>query len=156
MEITIITVCKKTEDWIRHGVEEYLKRMPPELPVSFKDLAPEKRHKSISRKETLAKESKRILSVLPKDDLCIALDEKGKQHNTMKFSEKIDLWTMENQSISFIIGSADGIDPELIAKAHESWSLSNFTMPHQLIRVILVEQIYRAWSILANHPYHRE
>lgn len=156
MQITIVAVGKRMPQWIAQGVEEYLKRLPRELSVKLIEVAPGKRHKRSVREDILNKEAQRIKAAQPAGALSIALDETGKQHNSKMLAQKLEAWTQAGQDITFIIGGADGLDPALINQSTETWSLSNYTMPHALVRVFLVEQLYRAWTILTKHPYHRE
>ena len=156
MRISLITVGKRMPDWVDSGSKEYLKRFPPELPVHISDINPAKRSKTTSKDKILTEEAQRIRAAVGKDDYVIALDERGKQLDTKKLAARMKDWLQDGRNIAFIIGGADGLKPDIIHSAHETWALSGFTMPHALVRVFLLEQLYRAWSILNNHPYHRE
>lgn len=138
------------------GTTEYTKRFPPELTVNIQEITPGKRYKGASKDKIMREEAERILERLPKNHSIIALDERGKQLDTLALSIQLQSWMQEGQNISFILGGADGLDQSVLDKADRSWSLSSFTLPHGLARIVLVEQLYRAWSLLKNHPYHRE
>jgi len=156
MRLTLVTIGNRMPDWVNRAVEEYSKRFPPELFLTIKALPPEKRNKNSEKIKIQQGEKEKILSVIPKDNYLVALDEHGKQQDTKRLSQRIQGWMQDSQNITFVIGGTDGLDKEVLAKANETWSLSNFTLPHGLARVVLVEQLYRAWTLLKNHPYHRE
>lgn len=143
-------------DWISKGCQEYIKRLPKEININLKEIPPEPRKTSTTIKNTLGKEAKKIMAAIPGDNLVIALDEKGKQIKSTGFAMQLSQWLAEAQDVCFIIGGSDGLDDSVKKDAHASWSLSPMTLPHALVRLIVVEQIYRAWSIHSNHPYHRE
>ena len=155
MRISLITVGKRMPDWVESGSKEYLKRFPPELPVRLVEITPAKRSKTTSKDKILTEEAERIRAAIDKDDYVIALDERGKQFDTQTLAKRLREWMQNRRNITFIVGGADGLKPDVIHSANETWSLSGFTMPHALVRVFLLEQLYRAWSILTNHPYHR-
>ncbi len=156
MQITVVAVGKRMPGWITQGIHEYIKRFPPGIDLKVVSISPVKRKKSISHKKAHSGEVERIKAAIPKHSYIIALDEKGKQHNSQKLSDRLSDWIQDGQDVVFIIGGADGIAPSIISDAHEVWSLSKYTMPHAIARVFLIEQLYRAWSILNNHPYHRK
>lgn len=114
------------------------------------------RGKSGSVAHYKAEEAKRILAALPKGCKLVVLDEHGQQTTTVQFSQKLDDWLASGQDVALVVGGPDGLAPELIQQAEWKWGLSKLTLPHPLVRVLVAEQIYRAWSVLQNHPYHRE
>ena len=142
--------------WIKEGFDEYNKRLPPELHLRLIEIPPAIRGKSSSTNKAIKEEDRRIRAVIPEDSLVIALDEKGKQFNSIQLSKKIESWLQQGRDVSLVIGGADGLEDDFKKSADEIWSLSPMTLPHALVRVIVAEQIYRAWTILQNHPYHRE
>ncbi len=142
-------------DWIREGYMEYCQRMPKEAELLLVEIKPEKRIGSKNTRQLLQAESERIQTVLPSGCYIIALDESGKQVTTMKLAEMMDHWMGLGQDIAFIIGGADGLHQDIKQMAHEKLALSAMTLPHGLARVLLAEQLYRAFSINRNHPYHR-
>jgi 23S rRNA (pseudouridine1915-N3)-methyltransferase len=155
MKLLIIAVGARMPDWVDTAWDDYAKRMPPEWQVSLKEIKPEPRTSGKTPAQMMAAESKRILAAIPEGALRIALDENGRDYSTKKFSEVMQGWQDHAQTVAIIIGGPDGLDPELKASCSSMIRLSSMTMPHPLVRVVLIEQIYRAWSILVNHPYHR-
>jgi len=156
MKVHLIAVGKKMPEWINAGYAEFSKRMPPELQINLIEITPSTRNKSTPIEKNIKEEGERIQSAIPANSKLIVLDEKGKNFSSIDLSRKIEGWLPMGQDISLVIGGADGIDPEIKQQADEKWSLSSFTLPHALVRVVVVEQLYRAWSILKGHPYHRE
>lgn len=156
MKIHLIAVGKKMPEWISTGYSEFSKRMPPELQINLIEITPSVRNKSTTIEKNIKEEGGRIQSAIPANSKLIVLDEKGKNFSSIDLSKKMENWLPMGQDIALIIGGADGIDPMIKKQADEKWSLSLFTFPHALVRVIVAEQLYRAWSILKGHPYHRE
>ena len=142
--------------WVKEGYAEFSKRMPPELPINLIEITPSTRNKSTPVEKNIKEEGERIQASIPDHSKIIALDERGKNFSSIDLSKKMEDWLPQGQDISIIIGGADGIDKSIKQKADEQWSLSSLTMPHALARVFIAEQLYRAWSILHGHPYHRE
>jgi len=126
--------------WIQEGFQEYTRRMPPEIRVELVELKP----------------GASLLAALPKGATLIALDERGKSVSTQGLSVMLAGWMQDGSHPAFAIGGADGLEPDVKERADKLVSLSALTLPHQLVRVVLAEQLYRAWTILARHPYHRE
>jgi len=156
MKIHLIAIGKKMPDWINSGYTEFSKRMPPELQINLIEITPSIRNKTTPIEKNIKEEGERIKSAIPTNSILIVLDEKGKNFSSIDLSRKMENWLPMGQDIALIIGGADGIDPEIKQQADEKWSLSSFTLPHALVRVVVAEQLYRAWSILKGHPYHRE
>ena len=141
--------------WIHSGFEEYSKRMPPEARIDLIELKPEDRaSKQVAR--VLEQEADRIEAAIPKGAIRIVLDERGMVVKTVQLAEWLQEWMAEGRSPCFMIGSADGLAPTVKASADKTIALSGCTLPHGMVRVMLAEQLYRAWSITQNHPYHRE
>jgi len=147
MRITVLAIGHKMPSWIEEGFREYTKRMPPEARVELIELKPGKDKDDEGRK---------LLDALPSGAALLALDERGKTVTTQGLSVMLSDWMRDGSSPAFVIGGADGLSDEVRARAAKLISLSALTLPHQLVRVVLAEQLYRAWSILARHPYHRE
>jgi 23S rRNA (pseudouridine1915-N3)-methyltransferase len=147
MRVTILSVGHKMPAWIQDGFHEYTRRMPPEIRVELTELKPGK---------TRDDEGKRMLAALPGGATLLALDEHGKSVSTQGLSVMLSGWMGDGSHPVFAIGGADGLADAVKERADKLLSLSALTLPHQLVRVVLAEQIYRAWSILARHPYHRE
>ncbi len=155
MKLTLIALGHKMPAWVKDGYEEYARRMPPEARLELLELKPGDRDgKSVEK--VLEGEAVRIEAALPKDCERIVLDERGKMLTTRELSQWMARWMAEGVSPTFIIGSADGLAPSVKQKAARTVALSGCTLPHGMVRVLLAEQCYRAWSLLQNHPYHRE
>ncbi len=147
MKVTILAVGHRMPAWIQEGFTEYTKRMPPEIRVELLELKPGK---------SKADEGRAILDAVPERATLLALDERGKAVTTQGLSVMLSEWMRDATQPCFAIGGADGHSDEVKERAAKLVSLSALTLPHQLVRVVLAEQLYRAWSILARHPYHRE
>ena len=156
IKLTIITVGKKVPAWIQAGYQEYYKRLPRELNLRLVEIPSARRFKNASIDKLLQQEAKTLLREIPKNTRIILLDERGKKQTTLRLSNELRVWIDTGQDYCFIIGGADGVHGTVFDAADERWSLSDYTLPHALVRVFLIEQIYRAWCILTNHPYHRE
>ena len=156
MKVHLIAVGKKMPDWINTGYAEFSKRMPPELQINLIEVTPSTRNKSTPIEKNIKEEGEHIQSAIPANSRLIVLDENGKHFSSIDLSKKMEDWLPMGQDIVLVIGGADGIDPMIKQQADERWSLSSFTLPHALVRVVVAEQLYRAWSILKGHPYHRE
>ena len=141
--------------WVQSGFEEYVKRMPPEARIELIELKPEDRASKAVAK-VLELEAQRIQTAIPKNAERVVLDERGTPLTTVKLAEWMKEWMAEGISPCFIIGSADGLAPEVKKTSKKMIALSGCTLPHGMVRVMLAEQLYRAWSLMNNHPYHRE
>ncbi|MDB5989574.1 MAG: rRNA methyltransferase [Herbaspirillum sp.] len=141
--------------WIEAGFNEYAKRMPPECRVLLKEIKPVERSGSKSAETVMALERAKIEAALPKGALVVALDERGKDLSSMQLSVHLTQWQQEGRDVALVIGGADGLDAGFKAGADMLIRISSLTLPHGMVRVLLAEQLYRAWSITQNHPYHR-
>jgi 23S rRNA (pseudouridine1915-N3)-methyltransferase len=155
MKLRIISVGHKMPSWVETACAEYTKRMPREANVEIIDIKPEKRAAGNSTENIQLIEAKRILEVIGKD-YCIALDERGQEVTTMQLSDKFRDWQASGRDVALIIGGADGLHTSVKQKADWQFSISKLTLPHAMVRILLVEQLYRAHSVIINHPYHRE
>jgi len=155
MQLIIAAVGHKMPAWIEAGFQEYAKRMPPECRVLLKEIKPVERSGGRSAESVMAEERKRIEAVLPKGGYLVALDERGTDLTTMQLSQQLTHWQQQGRDVTFVIGGADGLDAEFKKHADMRMRVSSLTLPHGLVRVMLAEQLYRAWSITKNHPYHR-
>ena len=155
MQLIVAAVGHKMPAWIEAGFQEYAKRMPPECRLLLKEIKPIERSSGKNAETVMAQERTRIEAALPKGGRVIALDEHGAHMTTVQLSQQLSIWQQQGGDVSFVIGGADGLDAEFKKNADLLLRLSNMTLPHGLVRVILAEQLYRAWSILRNHPYHR-
>ena len=155
MKLRIISVGHKMPSWVETACTEYTKRMPREATVEIIDIKPEKRAAGNSTENIQLIEAKRILEAVGKD-FCIALDERGQEVTTLQLADKFKDWQTSSRDVALIIGGADGLHTSVKQKADWLWGLSKLTLPHAMVRVLLVEQLYRAHSVITNHPYHRE
>lgn len=155
MRLVIVAVGQRVPDWAQTAWDDYAKRFPYELKVELKTVKTEPRGSKTV--ETLyAAERTRIEAALPKGCRVVALDERGTTLTTVALANKLKHWQLESDDVALVIGGPDGLDPAFKQAAHERIRLSDLTLPHAMVRVLLIEQLYRAWSINANHPYHRE
>ncbi len=155
MKINLIAIGQKMPPWVEQGYQEYAQRMPAEARLVLKDLAPGKRGKNADIPRILQDECQRIQAAIPKNNRIVVLDVKGKPWSTEQLSSRLGDWMQSGQDVSLLVGGPEGLSAPCRALADERWSLSPLTFPHPLVRIILAEQIYRAWSLLRNHPYHR-
>jgi len=156
MRLTLIAVGQRLPDWAQAAWDDYAKRFPPELKVELKAIKAEPRAGGKTAAQCMTAERARIESALPKQAHIVALDERGAALTTQALAARLRAWQGEGGDVALLIGGPDGLDAALRATAHERIRLSDLTLPHALARVLLIEQLYRAWSINAGHPYHRE
>ncbi|MEN9916184.1 MAG: ribosomal large subunit methyltransferase [Pseudomonadota bacterium] len=156
MLIHLIAVGTKCTQWAEMGFQDYQKRLPIECKLNLITIPLSKRSKNSEIPKHIAEEEKKILAAIPKRSRIIALDVRGQMWNTQQLAHALQEWQLERQAISLLIGGPDGLGDSCIKKAERIWSLSPLTLPHALVRIIVAEQLYRAWSLLNNHPYHRE
>jgi 23S rRNA (pseudouridine1915-N3)-methyltransferase len=155
MKLVVVAVGQRIPDWVQTACDDYVKRFPPELRVELRAVKTAPR---VSRtlESLYAAERQRIETAIPKGAHVVALDEHGTALTTMALAGRLKAWQMQGGDVALVIGGPDGLDPAFKRAAHERIRLSDLTLPHAMVRVLLVEQLYRAWSINANHPYHRE
>ena len=156
MKLLVVAVGHKMPDWITTGFNEYAKRMPREARLELIEIKPEPRTSGKNAAQIMQAEAQRILTAIPGDILRIVLDEQGAHLSTRQMSQQLQTWMGSGQNAAFIIGGADGLHPSVKNAATQVLALSTMTLPHGLVRVLLSEQLYRACSLLHNHPYHRE
>jgi 23S rRNA (pseudouridine1915-N3)-methyltransferase len=156
MELIIAAVGTRMPDWVDTAFAEYQKRMPREARIRLVEIKPEKREGGKTAQQMMQAEAARIEAALPKDCYRVVLDERGKQWTSVALAENLQRWLAAGRDTALIVGGADGLAAEIKTRADLAWSLSVLTLPHILVRVLLAEQLYRAASILQNHPYHRE
>jgi 23S rRNA (pseudouridine1915-N3)-methyltransferase len=155
MKLVIVAVGQRVPDWAQIAWDDYAKRFPPELKVELKAVKTEPRG-SKTLDTLLAAERERIAAAIPKGARIVALDERGTSLTTKALAQRLTDWQLSGDDVALIIGGPDGIEPAFRQAAHERVRLSDLTLPHAMARVLLIEQLYRAWSINAGHPYHRE
>jgi len=155
MKIRLLAVGQKMPAWVSDGYEEYAARMPPECRIELVELPLAQRSKSQPVERAVQKEGERMLAALSGQERLIALDVAGKAWNTGQLSDELAEWMRNGRDIALAIGGPDGLSENVIARAERRWSLSPLTLPHPLVRIVVAEQLYRAMSMLRNHPYHR-
>ena len=155
MQLVIAAVGHKMPAWIETGFTEYAKRMPPDCRLVLKEIKPVDRSGSRSAETVMAMEKSRIEAVITKGSRVVALDEHGQDATTMQLAKNLTQWQQGGTDVTFVIGGADGLDAQFKQQADMLLRISSLTLPHGMVRVILAEQLYRAWSITQNHPYHR-
>ncbi len=155
MKLLLVAVGQRQPAWAQAGFDDYAKRFPPEMRLELKAVKAEPRgSKTVT--QLLAAEATRLEAALPRGVHRVVLDERGERFGTRTLAERMRSWRQDGRDAAFVIGGPDGLDAGLKASADESLRLSDLTLPHALVRVLLAEALYRAWSLLANHPYHRE
>ena len=155
MRLTIVAVGQKVPDWAQTAYDDYAKRFPPEIKLELKAIKTEPRaSKTVA--SLLSAERARIESAIGRGSHVVALDERGSAVTTLALAEKLTSWRLSGDDVAIVIGGPDGLDAGFKQAAHERVRLSDLTLPHAMVRVLLIEQLYRAWSITIGHPYHRE
>jgi 23S rRNA (pseudouridine1915-N3)-methyltransferase len=155
MRLLVVAVGQRVPDWAATAWDDYAKRFPPELRLELKAVKTEPRG-SRTVESLLAAERERIEAAIPRGARVVALDERGTALTTTALAGKLKGWQLDAADVALVIGGPDGLEPAFRAAAHERIRLSDLTLPHAMVRVLLAEQLYRAWSINAGHPYHRE
>ncbi|MGH6623147.1 MAG: 23S rRNA (pseudouridine(1915)-N(3))-methyltransferase RlmH [Burkholderiaceae bacterium] len=155
MKISVVVIGQRLPPWADAAVNDYLERLPADFKVELKELKAEPRSGSTETGRILAAEAARIRGAVPPGALTVALDERGRDWSTAQLADQLGRWRDDAQAVAFVIGGADGLDASLKQEARFTLRLSSMTLPHALARVLLVEQIYRAWTVLTRHPYHR-
>ena len=155
MRFNILAVGEKSPSWIEAGVNQYLSRMPRECKVEIKTIAAIKRSKNITIEQTKEHEQEVLIKHTPTNSFRIALDERGESWSTKYLAEQFQQWMQFVPCVTLYIGGPDGFTQKFLEQSDKVWSLSSLTMPHLLVRIMLVEQLYRAWTITQGHPYHR-
>jgi 23S rRNA (pseudouridine1915-N3)-methyltransferase len=155
MQLHIISVGTRMPQWVDTACNEYAKRLPPHCRFRIREIAAGRRTRGSDITRVLRDEGERILAALPKDCYVIALERTGRQIDTICLAEQMQQWLSGGRDIALLIGGPEGLSPECLERADTLWSLSALTLAHPVVRIVLAEQLYRAWSILDNRPYHR-
>lgn len=155
MKARLIAVGEGAPAWVAAGFAEYRKRLSHWLPFDLVEIAPGLRGKGRDAARATADEGSRVLAALPKNAWTVALDGRGKLHSSEQLARRLEHWRTQGRDLAFLIGGPEGHAPDVLASAQESWSLGPLTLPHMLVRLLVAEQLYRAATVLANHPYHR-
>ena len=155
MKIQLIAVGTKMPDWVTAGFTEYQRRFPKEIPLELIEIPAGKRGKNADIARILQKEGELTMAAAGKSRI-VTLDIPGKTWTTEQLAQQLEVWKQDGRDVALLIGGPEGLSPECKAAAEQSWSLSPLTLPHPLVRIVVAESLYRAWSITTNHPYHRE
>ncbi|KAA0014302.1 23S rRNA (pseudouridine(1915)-N(3))-methyltransferase RlmH [Billgrantia pellis] len=155
MKVRLMAVGTRMPGWVSEGVEEYRKRLPRDFSLEVEEIAPGQRGKNADVARAVALEAQRIRERLRGDEITVALEVEGQAWSTRRLAREAEEWRLAGRDVALLIGGPDGLCPQLSASADRRWSLSPLTLPHPLVRVILAEQLYRAWTLLVGHPYHR-
>lgn len=156
MKLRLIAVGQKMPAWVTTGFNEYLRRFPRDCQLELVEIPAGKRGKQADIKRILEQEGDRMLAAVGKGERIVTLEVNGNQWDTPKLSKQLAAWQMDGRNVALLVGGPEGLAPACIAAAEQRWSLSPLTLPHPMVRVIVAESLYRAWSLLNNHPYHRE
>jgi 23S rRNA (pseudouridine1915-N3)-methyltransferase len=142
-------------EWVNMGYGEFAGRMPPECRLHLIEIPSPKRAKGHDTARWVEQEGERMLAAIPKGCQVMAMEVSGKEWSTEELAGELSRWLQSGQDIALLVGGADGLAPACVARADRLWSLSRLTLPHMLVRVVVAEQLYRAWTVLQGHPYHR-
>lgn len=156
MKLHLIAVGQRMPDWAEAGFSDYAKRFPPDMPLLLKAIKTEPRNTGKSREQLMDSEAERMTQAIPKGSHVVAMDERGRAGRTRDWAHWLARWQQQGSDVVFLMGGPDGLAPAVRERSHECLRLSDLTLPHALARVLLVEQLYRAWALSVNHPYHRE
>lgn len=156
MKLQLIAVGTKMPAWVKTGFEEYQRRFPKDIPLELIEIPAGKRGKNADIKRILEQEGEKMLASCSKNSHIVTLDIPGKSWTTEQLSKQFEAWRNDGRDVALLIGGPEGLSPACKAAAESSWSLSPLTLPHPLVRIVVAESLYRAWSLLTNHPYHRE
>jgi 23S rRNA (pseudouridine1915-N3)-methyltransferase len=156
MRLLLIAVGGRVPSWVAEGYAEYARRLPAESSLELVEVAAGRRGKNSDLRRIVADEGARMIAAVPRGARIVALDERGLQWSTVELATEMQRWRNDGEDVALLIGGPDGLAPDCRARAHRLWSLSSLTLPHALVRVIVAEQLYRAWSLVVGHPYHRD
>lgn len=141
--------------WVTQGYEEYARRMPSEYALQLIEIPAGKRSKGADLVRITQQEGEQTLAAIPKGARVVAMDVKGRPWSTEELATELDAWSHDGRDVALLVGGPEGLASDCLSRAEQRWSLSNMTLPHPVVRIVVAEQLYRAWSILSNHPYHR-
>ena len=156
MKIQLIAVGTKMPDWVEKGYQEYARRFPKEMQLELLEINAGKRGQNADIKRILNKEGELTLAAIPKENKIVTLEVTGKSWTTEDLSKEMQKWQLDGRNISLLIGGPEGLAPACIERSEQRWSLSKLTLPHPLVRIVVAESLYRAYTLTINHPYHRE
>ncbi len=156
MKIQMIAVGTKMPVWVSQGFDEYQRRFPKDCLLELIEINAGKRGKNADITRILAKEGELTMAAIGKGNRVVTLEVTGKAWTTPQLAKQLDSWKLDGRDVSLLIGGPEGLAPNCIAASEQRWSLSNLTLPHPFVRIMVAESLYRAWSVTQNHPYHRE
>ena len=155
MQISLIAVGARMPAWVTQGYEEYARRLPPEYSLQLVEIQAGKRGKGADLIRIIQQEGHQSLAAVPKGARVVAMDVKGRAWSTEELAREMDSWRHDGRDVALLVGGPEGLAESCRNRAQQTWSLSALTLPHPLVRIVVAEQLYRAWSILKGHPYHR-
>jgi 23S rRNA (pseudouridine1915-N3)-methyltransferase len=155
MQFIVAAIGQRMPAWVQQGWAEYARRLPRPFTLELREVPLLKRSRNADIGSLRKRESDALLDCVPPGFRIIVLDERGRQRSTMELAQQMENWMREERGVCFLVGGPDGLSQQCRQQAHDNWSLGQLTLPHPLVRTILAEQLYRAWSITQNHPYHR-
>lgn len=155
MKLLVIAVGHRMPGWVEQAWADYARRLPADCALELREIKPEARSGGKSPSQMMQAEARRIEAAIPSGTLRIALDERGRDFTTQELSVELEQWRSQGRNVTFLVGGPDGLDTQLKKDSDSLMRLSSLTLPHPMVRVILAEQLYRAWAIMVNHPYHR-
>jgi 23S rRNA (pseudouridine1915-N3)-methyltransferase len=155
LKVKLIAVGTKMPRWVEQGYQEYAKRLPREFSLELIEIPPGNRGKNADIERAIRKEGELMMAKIQPSDHVVALEVLGKPWSTEQLAEQAERWQMSGQDVALLVGGPEGLAPECKQRANQQWSLSPLTLPHPMVRILLSEQIYRAWSVIQGHPYHR-
>lgn len=156
MNLQLVAVGTKMPTWVQNGFVEYQRRFVKDFSLELTEINAGKRGKNADIKRILQQEGEKTLAAIPKGNRIVTLEVTGKAWTTEQLAKHLASWQMDGRNVSLLIGGPEGLAPSCIAASEQKWSLSALTLPHPLVRIVVAESLYRAWSINNNHPYHRE
>jgi 23S rRNA (pseudouridine1915-N3)-methyltransferase len=156
MQIEVISASSKQPDWVRSGFDNYARRLRGSCQMSLTEIPLAKRTRSAPASRLCEQEGRRMLAAVPRGARIVALDESGRAWSTVQLKQRLEKWLQGGQAVALLIGGPDGLAPECLDRADERWAVSSLTLPHGLVRILVAEALYRAWSLLEHHPYHRD
>lgn len=156
MKMHLIAVGKKMPTWVEQGYQEYTKRLPSDFNLNLIEIEPGQRNKNLDVRRALQQEEEKILKAIPESSFVVALAIQGQNWDTEQLAKKLETWRLHHAHICFLVGGPEGLSETCLKRAHAQWSLSALTLPHPLVRVVLAEQLYRAYTLITHHPYHRQ
>lgn len=155
MHIHLLAIGKRMPDWINQGFEIYSRRLKSAMPLLLSEIATPRKSQSQDISTIRRAEGEKLLAAIPRGAWVVALDEQGQQWDSEELADQLNQWAHHARQVALLIGGADGLDQSCLDRADQTWSLSRLTLPHALVRVLVAEQLYRAWTLNNHHPYHR-